>query len=158
MARRNRNAVLYNPPPLYIRIPVPVSLRVRTVSYPYPSQQQRLRRTIVKPLTPLREPYRMRTIKVRSPRTLPVVAGSYVTVRPHRLTIHSKRQTKNLLEREYNRRRYSERKDRRRMARNGQLDSLRSDPYGLVAEAARRGLSPERIADAALVARSLRRY
>ena len=65
------------------------------------------------------------------------------------------RAVRRLLRSEPNRRRYRERKTRRRHARNGQLESVRSDRFGIIANAYYSGASVERVADAALVSRAL---
>lgn len=141
-----------------VRVPLPVSMpRARTVSYPYPSQRQLNNRVIRIPLLPPRQRFVVRQVKVRLPHFLPALGGSYVSVVPGRLNIHSRRQTKRLLEREFNRRRYEEHKTRSRKARHGQLESVRKDRFGILAEAARRGLGARAMADAALVSRALER-
>lgn len=157
MARRSRSEVTSSTryTVSYVTVPLPVTLRVRRVSYAYPIQRQRMRRSIRVALAPLRTRYELRRVAVRMPRRLPALAGSYVSVRPGRLTIHSKRQLRRLMEFEYNRYRESERKGRRRKGRNGQLESIRRDRLGIVAEAVRRGMSASSIADAAMVSRAL---
>lgn len=144
-------------PIITVRVPLPVTLAVRKVSYTYPLQKQLRKRTIRVPIHPLRNTrYVNRTVQVRIPRRLPRTVGSYVSIgRNHTLNIHSARQTHSLLEREYNRRRYSEWKRRRRKARDGQLDSVRRDVFGIIGEAARRGYGPDSLAEAALVTRAL---
>lgn len=141
---------------LTVTIPVPVTHQVRTVHYTYPLQLQRQRRVIRTVLRTLPIRYTMRKVTILVPQHLPHLAASYVSLRPGQRNIHSHRQTAALLSTEQNRRRYVERKTKRRKARNGQLESPGSTRLGLVAEAVRRGLPPETIADAALVARGIR--
>lgn len=141
-----------------VTVPLPVSVarRVRTVLYRFPRQQMRRTKTIRRRLVRLPEPYVMKKVKVRVPTVLPRVRKSYVSIdRKNRLNIYSERRTSRLLETEYNRRRYEEQKGNGRRARNGQLDSIRSDHLGIVAEAAHRNLGVRRVADAALVSRAL---
>lgn len=140
---------------LSVTVPVPVTSVVRTVRYSYPLSIQRQRRVVRTTLRTLPVIYRMQRVRVIIPRHLPLVGASYVSVVNGRKTIHSRRQTIALLQQENNRRRYLEGKHKRRSARNGQLESFDRDRLGIVAEAARRGLSPEKIADAALVSRGL---
>lgn len=124
------------------------------MSYAYPSQIQRSRRVSRKQLRPLPVRYRLARVAVRVPRTLPLVKNSYVSLdRYGRLTRHSRRQLVAAMATENNRRRYLEGKRRHRRANHGQLDSPLRDRLGIVAEAHRRGMSIEAIADAALVAR-----
>lgn len=143
---------------VYVNVPLPNLLRVRRVSYTYPSVRQRARRAIRVSLVAPSGRFRMRRVAVRVPAHLPLVPPSYVSVRPGRLTVHSRRQLARLMEREYNRPRERERKGRRREAHNGQLESLRSDRFGIVGEAVRRGLGAGAVADAAMVSRALGRF
>lgn len=139
-----------------LQVPLPVSVRLpRTVNYTYPKQQQRRTKTIRTTLTERRRRYRMVMVKVKVPRTYPYLQPSYVSIDRGRINIHGKRRTEKLLAKEANRRRYNEHKTRRRKARHGQLESLRNDPYGIVAESVRRGHSIRQIADAALYSRSI---
>lgn len=160
MAKRIRNVVRSNRTrysTVYVNVPVPSYLRTRTVSYSYPKQVSRARRVIRRPLLVNRNTrYELRRIAVRVPRHLPLVKPSYVSLSRGRLTIHSKRQLHALMEKgEFNRERRSERKDRGRKARNGQLDSVVSDRFGILGESLRRGFSAAGLADAALVSRGL---
>lgn len=136
-------------------VPMPVGLRPRIAYYKYPMPRQRLRRVIRQPLG-RRGRYALRKVSVVVPRTLPTVRGSYVSVdRYNRLNIHSHRQLRAVLEREYNRARNSEDKRSRRSARNGQLESVRADRAGIIGAASSMGLGAASIADAALVSRAL---
>lgn len=140
-----------------VTIPMPVPLaRLRTVSYAYPTQVQMRTRNVRIPLK-VRPATKFITtkVRVRVPRRLPTVSPSYVSLDRNRLTIHSKRRLRKLNETEYNRRRYQEFKERSRKARNGQLDSVKADRYGMLGEAYRRGYSIRRLADVALVARAI---
>jgi len=162
-----RSARLYEPVPrpgplLAVRVSLPVSVarRARNViyPYPYPQQKQRLRHALRLALVPRRTRYVPTKVRIRLPPTLPVVRGSYVSIdRRNRLVIHSRRQTARLLDREYNRRRYQETKTRNRRARHGQLDSVRSDPHGIIARSVATRGGIRSIADAALVSRALER-
>lgn len=140
-------------------LPRPVALRARreVYSYPFPSQKRRARRAIRLSLRVHgRHPYVHTMVRIRLPRTLPLVSSSYVSFTPTRLNIHSARQLRNVVDRrELNRYRYLEKKSHRRRARYGQLDSPGADAFGSVAASAARGLSVQRVADAALVARAI---
>lgn len=139
-----------------VTVPYPVSAKLsRTVTYPYPKQIQRTSKVVRVELYPRKQFYRLAKVTVRMPRALPIVRGSYVSIDRNRLNIHSKRQLRRLLDAEYNRRRYNEHKSNRRKARNGQLDSVRSDRLGMLAEAQQRGWSARRLADVAMVSRAL---
>lgn len=136
-------------------VPMPVGLRPRIAYYKYPSPRQRSRRVIRQPLG-RRGRYVLRKVAVVVPRTLPTVRGSYVSVdRYHRLNIHSHRQLRSVLDREYHRERYSEDKRNRRSARNGQLESVRADRAGIIGAAAAMGVGAAQLADTALVSRAL---
>lgn len=140
-----------------VTTPVPRSLSARTVNYAYPSPMSRARRVVRQALyrgAP-RPGYVLRRFVVLLPHHLPRVARSYVSFRPGILNIHSRRQARRLLDREYNRRRYFEKKPNRRKGRNGQLESVRGDRLGLISEAVNRGYGPERVADAAMLSRAL---
>lgn len=159
---------------IHVKVNVPVSVAKdldRTVHYSYPRQRQlntRVLRTILK--SP-REKFVPRKFSVVVPKKLPYVKGSYVTAHNRMssaklgrswnilpspvLSVHSKRQYRKLMEREYNRKRYSEHKSNGRKARNGQLESVRSDRLGLIGFAVARGYGMRKIADAALVSRAL---
>lgn len=160
---RSRRAARYSsvsstryPTTVYVTVPVPSYLRTRTVSYTYPYQYSRARRVVRVPLVVRPTRYELRRIAVRVPRHLPLVKPSYVSLVRGRLNIHSRRQTRVLIQKgEFNRARNEERKGRRRQARNGQLDSVRSDRHGIIAAANAMGLSPQRIADAAMVSRAV---
>jgi hypothetical protein len=138
-----------------ISVPVPVRQVRRTVNYTYPSPYQSPSRVGRIQLNPhVRHP--LRVVRIRVPKFSPAVPGAYVSLSRGRLNIHSRKQLQRLLAHgEFNRRRYNEHKTRSRHYRDGQLQSLRSDPYGIVASAYNRGLSARRIADAALYSRAL---
>lgn len=139
-----------------VRVPLPVTLRVRKVSYTYPLQRSRARRTIPVAIRPLRNTrYVTRSVSVRIPNRLPHIPASYVSVRRGALRIHSARQTRKILDREFNRRRYMEWKRRRRQAKDGQLESVRRDRHGILGAAEARGYSASRMAEAALIVRAL---
>lgn len=139
-----------------VTIPVPEYLsHIRTVRYQQPFQRQRFSKSIRIPLTRHRDTtFTTRKIHVRVPTKLPYVGNSYVTAERDRLNIHSKRQTERLLHHEHNRRRYQERKENRRKARHGQIESLHSDRFGIVSEAYHRGATSNQLMDAALAARA----
>lgn len=139
-------------------LPRSVARRVRREIYPYrhPHQVRKRGRTIRVPL--IRRPDMVKTkVKIRLPRLLPLVQGSYVELSNGQLKIHSRKQLRRLEHaQEFNRRRYSEHKGNHRKGRYGQLDSRGSGRFGSVAEAYWRGGSIDQIADAALVARAIR--
>lgn len=140
----------------YLPRPVAYKVRREIYPYPYPNQLQKRGRVIRLALRPSRVPYVKAKVRIRLPRQLPLVRGSYVSLTGDRLNIHSYRQVKGLINaQEFNRRRYSEYKRNHRKASHGQLDSRGSQRLGLVANASRRGYSIDKIADAALVARAL---
>lgn len=161
MAFRKSNAGRYSvhsPTYVSVVVPVPVGMNIpRTVSYAYPSQRQRLRRHIRVGLPRILGRYKLVRVRVRVPERLPLVKASVVAVdaRRSRVNIRSKRSVRRVLDDEFNRRRYGERKSRRRSARNGQLDSIRGDRFGIISAAVRAGSSIERIGDAALVSRAI---
>lgn len=139
-------------------VPRPVAQRVRReiYPYPYPNQKQKRGRAIRLALAPTRGPYVKATVRIRMPRRLPIVRGSYVSVTPKLVTIHSRNQVERLENaQERNRRRYTERKGFHRKGRYGQLDSPGSRRLGIVAKVAQRGGSVDQIADAALAARAM---
>lgn len=146
-----------------VHVPLPVSKarQIRTVLYPYPSSRMRRNSVVRVPLVPNggRRPKRFvwRPVRVIVPAVLPFVAGSYVSVSRDRLNVHSLAQLTRLMDREFNRPRYDEEKTNRRKARHGQLESVRSDPYGIIAAAARSRAPTRVVADAALVSRALSR-
>lgn len=139
-------------------LPRPVAIKARREIYPYPYPKQRQKRGRVLRI-PLRETHRDMVpvkVRIRLPRHLPLVRGSYVSLSRARLNIHSYNQVKGLIHaQEFNRRRYSEFKRHRRKGAHGQLDSRGSERFGSVAFAYRKGASIDQIADAALVARAL---
>lgn len=140
---------------LYVPMPVSLARRVRTVPYPYPRQRQ-LRKNVIR--VPLARPggrFVFKKVRMRVPRVLPLVAASYVSMTDSGLSIHSSRQTRRLLDREFNRRRYQEHKTNRRRARHGQLESVRSDRLGMLGAAARAGFGARRMAEVAMVSRGL---
>lgn len=157
-----------------VTVPYPVSRPlVRTVNYTYPLQRQHVKKTIRIPLavvhtqsvqrprsTPSWTGYKMRRIRVTVPAHLPLVRGSYVSTEldrsgKPRLSIHSARRLERVMQRENNRRRYQENKSNHRKYRNGQLDSVKGDKLGMIANAVLRGYSPRVIADTAMVSRAL---
>lgn len=139
-------------------LPLSVALQARNKVYPYPiPTQKRLRgRTIRLALTPPRQPMVRTKVRIRLPRILPRVRGSYVSLRRGVLSVHSKRQLNAALAGgALNTRFYQEHKTNHRKGRHGQLDSPGARAFGSVAEAYRRGWSIGKIADAALVARAV---
>lgn len=139
-------------------LPRPVALKARReiYSYPYPRQRQKRGRTIRLSLRPTVGRFVKTVVRIRLPRRLPRVRGSYVSLANGSLNIHSTNQVKDVLNaQEYNRRRYGERKGNVRKGRYGQLDSPGSLKSGGVAYASRSGHSIDQIADAALVSRAL---
>lgn len=146
-------------PIVTVRLPVPVSMahlaRTEIYSYPYPSIRERLTKVIRKRLARPRGKFKMVRVRVRLPRRLPLVPGSYVSLDRDRLNIHSKRQREAAELRERNRARYEEGKFNRRKARNGQLASRHSTRFGSLAEASRRGFSADGLGDVALGVRAL---
>lgn len=140
-------------------LPVSLALQTRRKIYTYPSPNQRqlqrrnLRHTLKRP----REKTIPTVVKIRVPRTLPLVKRSMVDWRNGKTIIRSKLATDRVIHRgEQNRARKQERKGGYRRANHGQPDSPGAHNHGLVAEALYRGLSPNRIADAALVARAIK--
>lgn len=146
---------------LQVYLPSSVSKIVRreVYPYPYPSQRQLRGRVIRHKLRRQRERMVRTTVRVRVPAGLPLARPSYVSVERDRLNIHSRKQTrKQNSPMSKNRRRYSHgyrEKDHKRRARYGQLDSPGATRFGSVAEAARRGQSIDRIAEAALASRAI---
>lgn len=144
---------------VYLPRPVARMARREVYTYPYPRQLQKrrhvIRMSLLGSLGSSRAEMVPVKVRIRVPRYLPLVRGSYVSLGRGRLNIHSYHQLRRLYELEKNRRRYSEGKGNRRKARYGQLDSPGSTRFGSVAEAQRRGLSIDRIADHALVARAI---
>lgn len=142
---------------LEVFLPRPVALRARREIYPYPYPlQKRLKSRVIRHRLWTKGPMVKAKVRVRLPRKLPLVRGSYVSLDRGRLNIHSRRQHELLIERrELNRLRKEETKGGRRKARYGQLDSPGATGFGSVAEGYRRGHSVGRIADAALVARAI---
>lgn len=148
-------------------LPRSVANQARREIYSYPGMQQRrlYKRALRVHLIAhgdtkryLREPWHPVRVRIRVPLRLPLAAGSKVSLSRSRLTIHSVNSLRRSIERlEFNRRRYVEHKTNRRRARHGQLDSPGALSFGLVAHALGRGASIGRIADAALVARAIRR-
>lgn len=139
-----------------VPLPRPLARRVRRVTYVYPRSRVQATRVVRVPLAPKARGFVLRRVLVLLPAVLPSAEPSYVSVDRGRLNIHSRRQQLRQLRRfELNRRRYQEHKDGRHKARNGQLESVSSDRFGIIAEAHRRGLSARRLADAALVSRAL---
>lgn len=140
---------------VYVPLPVSVARKVRTVNYPYPAQILSRSRSTVIPLRLPRERFVIRKVSIRLPRVLPYLAPSAVAVDRGAIRVRSQRQTRAVMRREFNRRRYEEHKTNRRKARHGQLNSPGADRFGIVAEGARRGYGVRQLADAALVARAL---
>lgn len=156
-------------------LPLSVALRARNkiYTYKYPSQMRKKGRVIRLPLksySKALERHGVRKgrsrrvmnqmvpvkVRIRLPRMLPEVYGSYVSLARDTLNIHSHNQLRRVIDaQEFNRRRYSEYKGNHRKARHGQLDSRGARRFGAVAETYRRGGSIDAIADAALVARSI---
>lgn len=141
--------------PVYVPRPMAYKVRREIYSYRKPFQRQMVSRVVRRELKRKSVPYTLVKVKVRIPRHLPLVKRSYVSVDRNRINIYSARQVERLLDREFNRRRYSEHKRRRRRASDGQLESRGADRHGLVAEAVRRGGSVDAVADAAMIARAL---
>lgn len=140
----------------YLPRPVAIKARREIYPYPYPAQRQLKGRVIREPLRSSRHRLIKTTIRIRLPRQLPVVRGSYVSLADGRLNIHSKYQLERMFNaQELNRRRYSEYKRNKRKASHGQLDSRGSQRFGSVAHAYRQGASIDKIADAALGARAV---
>ncbi|WNK12884.1 MAG: hypothetical protein [Microvirus sp.] len=158
-------------------LPLSVALRARKEVYTYPKPNQKRKRArvirhalLLAPAAGRRnqtknklgriilpnDPFVETKVKILVPNRLPKAEPSYVSVRRGKLNIHSVNQLDRALRaEELNRRRYQENKGNHRKARHGQLDSPGSLAYGLVAYAAKKNLSIKRIADAALVARSI---
>lgn len=154
--RRSRSRYLTITVPVYL--PRPIALRARREVYPYSLPQQKLKKFRTRRFALVRQkgPHVLTKVRLRVPMTLPVVRGSYVSLSRNRLNVHSIAQHRAALAAgELNRKRRNERKSNRRKARHGQLESPGSTAYGLVAGAFHRGMSPDRIADHALVARSI---
>jgi len=145
---------------VYTYVPLPLAVRSRreVYSYPFPAQAQRRRRVLRTVVAAPKGRMVRAAVRIRLPARLPAVKGSYVSVRGSTVNVHSANQVRRLLALgELNRRRYREDKTNRRKARHGQLDSPGAFFEGIVGHAIRRGLSIGEIADAALVARALRR-
>lgn len=142
--------------PVYLPRPVALRARREVYTYPYPSQRRLKARTIRLRLRRSHAPLVYTKVRIKMPRRLPLARGSYVSITDKWLNIHSRKQHAKALSRyELNRRRYTEGKSNRRKGRHGQLDSPGADAFGSVAEAARRGLGVNRLADAAMVARAI---
>lgn len=145
---------------VYLPRPVARQVRREVYTYPYPAQMRKARHVLRYSLLGSHAPRSVAwvpaKVRVRIPTRLPLVRGSYVSLRRGMLNIHSAQQLRSTLAKgELNARRYSERKTNKRRARHGQLDSPGARHLGLVAEAYRRGASVDRVADAALVARAI---
>lgn len=141
-------------------LPLSVARRVRRkiYPYPYPSQKRLAGRAIRVSLKPSSQKMVKATVKIRLPKVLPKVYGSYVALSDGRMTIHSRKKLKEVIDaQEFNRRRYAEHKGNHRKARYGQLDSGGSQRFGSVAESYRRGDTIDKIADAGLAARAIKR-
>lgn len=141
-----------------VALPRPVAIKARReiYTYPYPKQVQKRGRTIRLSLARSRIPMVKTKVRIRLPRQLPLVRGSYVSLADGRLNIHSRYQLERLYHaQEFNRRRYGEYKRNRRKASHGQLDSRGSQRFGSVAHAYRQGSSIDKIADAALAVRAI---
>lgn len=82
--------------------------------------------------------------------------GAKMMVGKKGLTVFSQRNTRKHLETEQNRKRRKERKRWRRRASTGYLDSVRRDRHGILS--ANRSATPERLADAAMVALALEKF
>lgn len=139
-------------------LPLSVARRVRNkvYTYPLPVQRSLAGRVIRYRLLPPTGRMVRTKVRIRLPRILPRVRGSYVSLRRGRLNIHSRKQLHAALARgEVNQRRYQEHKTHRRHARNGQLDSPGARAFGSVSHALGRGWSIGKIADAALAARAI---
>jgi len=143
--------------PLRVRVPASIAREVSSRIYTYRSPQQVRPRSRVyrRAFRAPRGRFVPVVARVRVPRYLPKVSGSFVSVDRGRLNVHSRRQHRRLMRREYNRVRYSERKSRRSMARLGQLDSRFRDRHGIMGFAVHRESDVGRLADAALFVRSL---
>lgn len=154
-----------------VLLPRSIAYKVRRVSYTYPDRVQRAKRHVRVDLGRKKAGFVPAAVSVLVPAVLPEAAPSYVSVREARkgavrsrspqLVHHSGRSLRRLMlgtrrrPSEYNRRRYEEVKGRHRMARNGQLASVRRDDAGIVGANYRAGVSAARLADAALVSRAL---
>lgn len=145
---------------VYLPRPIARQVRREVYTYPQPAQMRKarhvMRYSLLAGLSSGSARFVPAKVRIRVPTRLPLVRGSYVSLRRGMLNIHSAQQLRSTLAKgELNVRRYSERKTNRRKARHGQLDSPGARRFGLVAEAYRRGKSVDRIADAALVARAI---
>ena len=139
-----------------VRVMLPTSIRLPTVlPLKAPRQRQRRTRAITVPLGRSRGRFVKRTVRLLLPRRPYAVKPAYMATRSGLLRIYSRRRTSKVLEREYNRRRYRERKHNRTKIYQGQLESVRGDQKGIVGYAARTHSSPEAIAVAATISRSL---
>jgi hypothetical protein len=143
-----------------ILVPRSIADKAPTVlDAPATFQRQRRTRHITVPLRRTHEPLVRKRYTVRQhPRdreNLPRNAYMSIT-RQGKLRIYSAKRTAQYLSTEKRRPRREERKTRKRRVHHGHLDSLRSDPTGIVLANLR--ASAPKIADAALVARAVRRY
>lgn len=154
---RSTNTRLTRTISVVVPVPRSVARRARRVTYAYkfPRPLTRERRVVRVPYFVPRERFVPVRVRLLVPRYLPLVASSYVSMTDSGQAIHSRRQIRRLLQREFNRRRYEEHKSNRRKARNGQLESVRSDRLGMLGYAARSGFGPRRMADVAMVSRAL---
>lgn len=150
--REDRNTIA-------VRTYVPLSVARRAgselLTYRNPHQRIHRRRNRRLVLSRPRSRFVPVTFRLSVPSRLPAVRPSYVSLNRGRVNVMNSRAVRRLLRSEPNRRRYRERKTRRRHARNGQLESVRSDRFGIIANAYYSGASVERVADAALVSRAL---
>lgn len=140
----------------YLPRPVALQARREIYPYPYPKPLQKRGRTIRLALRPTHARLVPAKVKIRLPRRLPLIGGSYVSLADGRINIHSYNQVRRLIDaQEFNRRRYSEYKRNHRKASHGQIDSRGSQRFGSVAHAYRSGRSIDQIADAALAVRAI---
>lgn len=141
-----------------IEVPRSLSRLVPTnLDVPRIAQRQHRNRHITVPLRRSRRRFIRRRFRLRVPKA-PVRTAYMSLDRFNRLRIYSARSTARLLATEHNRRRRNERKSRRRKGNIGQLDSVRSDRFGIIGRAASRHRSPGRVADAAMLSRAIERY
>ena len=140
-----------------VRVSVPIDLDLpRRLRVAPPRQRQRRRRVLALPLVASRVPTKRVRVTLVAPDYRRRLQPSVVAITPTGLRIYGRQRVRRIMRREMNRRRNDERKSRnRRRPEFGQLESLRSDPFGIVAAAVRNGSSARAVANAATVSRAL---
>lgn len=154
MARRRRRSGTHRAVDVTIDVPQGVVIPRTVVAVPPRPYPPRTAQRIE-----LRDPKKTvkRRVRVIIPKRMRAARKAYVMWRPGQLTIYGQRATERILADEYNRRRRSEIKSRRRRYSTGQLASVGSDRLGLLGAGVRAGRSARELEDAAMVARAILR-